>query len=86
MKELIAIDLPLHIAKVVEIIVESVSQILKESNDLFEFASFSSIRSFSTDLAILRPINKEDFGKKCATVKGIILVNAFQLILERLCE
>lgn len=35
MKELIAVDLPLHIAKVVEIIVESVSQILKESNELY---------------------------------------------------
>jgi hypothetical protein len=86
MKELIAVDLPLHIAKVVEIIVESVSQILKESNDLFEFSNFASIRSFSADLAALRPISREDFGKKCATVKGIILVNAFQLILERLCE
>lgn len=85
MKELIAVDLPLHIAKVVEIIVESVSQILKENNELYEFAAFASIRSFSSDLALLRPIGKEDFGKKCATVKGIILVNAFQLILERLC-
>jgi hypothetical protein len=31
-KELIVVDLPLHISKVIEIIVESVNQILKENN------------------------------------------------------
>lgn len=47
MRELIAADLPVHIAKVIEIIVESVAQILKENNDLYEVVSFGSIGSFS---------------------------------------
>lgn len=86
LKELIAVDLPQHISKVIEIIVESVNQILKENNDLFEFVFFASIKNFSGDLSNLKPISKDDFGKKCATCKGIILVNSFLLILETVCD
>lgn len=86
LKELIAIDLPQHISKVIEIIVESVNQILKENNDLYEFVFFASIKNFSGDLSNLRPISKDDFGKKCATCKGIILVNSFLLILGTVCD
>lgn len=65
---------------------ESVAQILKQNNELYEVTWFKSIGSFAGELGRLKRVGKEDFGKKCASVKGIILVNAFQLILECLCE
>ena len=34
----------------------------------------------------MKQINKDDFGIKCATCKGIILVNSFILILSTLCD
>jgi hypothetical protein len=83
---MIAFDLPLHISKVIEIIIDSVNEILKEKNELYEFTYFASIKKFSTELGNLKQITKEDFGIKCATCKGIILVNSFVLILSTLCD
>jgi hypothetical protein len=86
LKERISADLPLHISKVIEIIIDSVNEILKEKNELYEFTYFSSVKEFSKELANLRQIGKEDFGCKVATCKGIILVNSFVLILTTLCD
>jgi hypothetical protein len=34
----------------------------------------------------LQPISKRDYGKKCSSRKGILLINSFIMILTPLCD
>ncbi len=34
----------------------------------------------------LKPITKKDYGKKCSSKKGILLINSFLMILLPLCD
>ena len=56
LRDLIAADLPAHIAKVVEIIVDSVSQVLGQDQQLYQFVHFSSIRRFASELEKLKRV------------------------------
>lgn len=45
-----------------------------------------SIKTFAKEMSELNPLGADDFGKKCASNKGIILINSFTLILSCLCD
>lgn len=69
-----------------EVVLESFDDILKYSNDMYEFIEIKSLNSISQLMENLSPITKKDYGKKCCSKKGILLVNSFLVILLPLCE
>ena len=47
LKNLICSDLPLHMQKVVEVVLEAFEDLLKDDNELYEFIYFETIKAFS---------------------------------------
>ena len=53
---------------------------------MYEFVEFKSLNSIQELVNQLKPITLKDFGKKCASQKGILLINSFLMILLPLCD
>lgn len=86
LRSLIALDLPNHMNKIVEVVIEAFDDILKDEDELYEFKFFDGLSSMGMELDMLNPIKPGEYGKKCCSQKGILLINAFAIILDPLCD
>lgn len=69
-----------------EVVLESFDDLLKYNNDLYEFIEVKSLNAIPQLIEMLNPITKKDYGKKCCSKKGILLINSFLVILLPLCD
>jgi len=69
-----------------EVVLEAFDDLLKYNNDLYEFIEVKSLNAIPQLIEMLIPITKKDYGKKCCSKKGILLINSFLVILLPLCD
>jgi hypothetical protein len=69
-----------------EVVMESFGEVLKYSSEMYEFVEVKELSRIPEMMEGLIGVGKKDYGKKCCSKKGILLVNSFLVILMPLCE
>jgi hypothetical protein len=69
-----------------EVVLESFDDLSIYKDDLYEFIEVKSLNAIPQLIEMLNPVTNKDYGKKCCSKKGILLINSFLVILLPLCE
>lgn len=74
--------------KIIEVVLDSFDDdnIVGYNDDLYEFVEVKSINAIAQMIDRLNAVGKQDYGKRCCSRKGVLLVNSLLVVLLPLCD